>query len=240
MMMLSRYSLHLGVKGMRDESSRDEYLKHFSGDGRAGERQKEALKQALENRRFEYDLYWKRAAYFWAFIAASFAGYFAVQKEDAHQSFESTYVITCLGFVFSLAWYLVNRGSKAWMRNWEIQVDLLEDEVMGPLYKSTLNRYTHRFWHLTEAFPFSPSRINQILGLLITLVWLFLVVRSLLTADWSRPSHSWTAGVMSGLTLACIAMLFRKSGAAKTDATIPVLHRMRRYEDISRRGDSKS
>ena len=51
---------------------------------------------------------------------------------------------------------------------------------------------------------------------------------------------AWTAGVMSGLTLACIAMLFRKSGAAKTDATIPVLHRMRRYEDISRRGDSKS
>ena len=32
----------------------------------------------MDIRKFEIDLYWKRAAYFWAFIAATFAGYFAL------------------------------------------------------------------------------------------------------------------------------------------------------------------
>ena len=31
---------------------------------------------ALDIRKFEIDLYWKRAAYFWTFIAAAFGAYF--------------------------------------------------------------------------------------------------------------------------------------------------------------------
>ncbi|MEQ9567909.1 MAG: hypothetical protein RLN85_19225, partial [Pseudomonadales bacterium] len=38
----------------------------------------EALKYALDIRKFEIDLYWKRAAYFWSLIAATFAGFFAL------------------------------------------------------------------------------------------------------------------------------------------------------------------
>jgi len=37
-----------------------------------------AIEQALDTRKFEIDLYWKRATYFWAFIAATFAGYFLI------------------------------------------------------------------------------------------------------------------------------------------------------------------
>jgi len=33
------------------------------------------LEKILDIRKFEIDLYWKRATYFWAFIAASLTGY---------------------------------------------------------------------------------------------------------------------------------------------------------------------
>ena len=38
------------------------------GDSRAGR----ALAYALDIRKFEIELYWKRGTYFWAFIAAAF------------------------------------------------------------------------------------------------------------------------------------------------------------------------
>lgn len=37
-----------------------------------------ALERAWLNRDFEISHYWKRAAYFWTFIAVDFAGYFAL------------------------------------------------------------------------------------------------------------------------------------------------------------------
>ena len=56
--------------------SQDEYQRLFS------EHRTEALKAALDIRKFEIELYWKRAAYFWTLIAASFAGYGAVQASQ--------------------------------------------------------------------------------------------------------------------------------------------------------------
>ena len=44
-------------------------------------------------------------------------------------------VLACLGFIFSVAWILVNKGSKHWQENWENHIDLLEDSVTGPLHK---------------------------------------------------------------------------------------------------------
>ena len=129
---------------MANLKSRSEYLEHFSGEPLRDSRQTEAFRLAHDIRKFEIELYWKRAAYFWTFIAAALAGYFVLQQRGTGDSFDSAYIVTCLGFTFSLAWYLVNRGSKSWQRNWEAQVDLLEDEITGPLYKSEINRFTGR------------------------------------------------------------------------------------------------
>jgi len=43
-------------------------------------------------------------------------------------------MISCIGFLFAFAWFLVSRGAKYWQDNWEAQVDLLEHEVLGPLF----------------------------------------------------------------------------------------------------------
>jgi len=75
-----------------------------------------ALEYALDIRKFEIDLYWKRAKYFWTLLLVAFGGYFALWKAavDSDDAINQTFVvgIACLGFLISLAWFLVNRGSK--------------------------------------------------------------------------------------------------------------------------------
>ena len=43
----------------------------------------------------------------------------------------NAYVLACVGLIFSLAWFLTNRGSKYWQENWENHVDMLEDGTTG-------------------------------------------------------------------------------------------------------------
>lgn len=137
------------------------------------DKQKEALYQALDIRKFEIELYWKRATYFWTFIAAIFAGYFLVYKDNPN-NYSILYMLCCLGFVFSFCWYLVNRGSKFWQNNWERHVDLLEDEITGPLYKTVLVTGNLSFWKLHKEYNYSVSKINQMLSLYVTFIWFFL------------------------------------------------------------------
>src|SRR4051794_37301242 len=98
---------------------------------------KTALDQALDNRKFEIELYWKRATYFWLLNAAAFAGYISVANSNTSHS-DILVAIACVGLVLSVAWYLVNRGSRQWQNNWQSHVDMLEDYVTGPLYKTVL------------------------------------------------------------------------------------------------------
>ena len=101
---------------------------------------KRAWDAALDIRKFEIDLYWKRGTYFWTLIAAVFAGFFAVQAStiQAHHREFYAYVLAWIGLIFSVAWVRVNQGSKFWQENWESHVDALEDNVIGPLYKTVL------------------------------------------------------------------------------------------------------
>ncbi|MEJ0010770.1 MAG: hypothetical protein WDN72_10050 [Alphaproteobacteria bacterium] len=72
-----------------------------------------ALKYALDTRKFEIGLYWRRATYFWTLIAAAFAGYFAIlSAEHLPDSHYLAFIIGCIGLFFTWAWFLVNRGSK--------------------------------------------------------------------------------------------------------------------------------
>lgn len=206
---------------MDEHPARREYLAAFP----SGEVQKEALKQALDIRKFEIDLYWRRATYFWAFIAAAFAAYFALQKGADSANL---YVVTCLGLLFSLAWYFVNRGSGAWQRNWEAHVDLLEDEIMGPLYKTLINRRTYRFIDLLEPFSFSPSRINNLLSLLVTATWCVLLLRTLSRIGW-QAIHSGTVVSMTILTVVAVGALGWRGASRRTDDPISVHQRTRSY-----------
>lgn len=122
----------------------------------------EAFKRAWETRNFEIEMYWKRATYFWAFIASTFAGYFAVSNADNPDP-DEIFILICIGLILSMAWLLTNIGSKIWQRHWETHVDLLEDQFTGPLYKIVYAQKT-----------FSVSKINEIVSAVFVFIWILL------------------------------------------------------------------
>ena len=187
-----------------NETKRDEYLTPFLHDKTTTSIRNQALMEARENRKFEIELYWKRAGYFWVFIALTFAGYASLQTHPI-----LAFLTACSGFVFSLAWYFVNRGSKQWQENWELHVDLLEDEIAGPIYKTVVQRSPTRFCALNGPYPFSVSKINQLLSLYVTIVWLALIGR-IFTIVWGIPvdiSPQTTTVAISMFTLAIAIVL---------------------------------
>lgn len=166
--------------------SQNDYDKHFKTKPHTAENSsdsydtinKEALKQALDTRKFEIELYWKRATYFWVFIAATFAAYGAVADSSLENNTDLLVIISCIGIVFSFAWICVIRGSKQWQENWENHVYLLEDKIIGPLFKTTLMRPELNEWFLSPK-PFSVSKINLLVSYFIFIVWVGLLLLAL-------------------------------------------------------------
>lgn len=201
---------------------RDEYDDLFGLRGEDNQRAARAFEFAVETRRFEIELYWKRAAYFWAFIAPSFVAYFAVQSgQDLNHRQVLSVAVASIGLVFSFAWTCVNKGSKYWQENWENHIDLLEDNFIGPLYKSVASRapISAPLWSrvglalrtrllLVGPSPFSVTKINQIVSLFMVFLWLGL----LLFALWppaQGASVGWICLLFSALALiACLVVLF--------------------------------
>lgn len=143
-------------------------------------RRESAYRIALDIRKFEIDLYWKRTAYFLAFITLIAAAYGSVlTSAEAAEPPQTPNVdrllfVSSLGLIFSIAWFLANKGSKFWQENWENHVDLMEDDFSGPLYKTVLSRPERNDIKtvITGPAPYSVSKLNQILSLYVTFIWL--------------------------------------------------------------------
>lgn len=121
-----------------------------------------SYKEASENRRFEIQMYWHRAAYFWAFIISIYTAFFFISGNDENAIPHSALIklgLAFLGFLFCSGFYLVNVGSKQWIKNWEYHEGLLEDEFAGSLYKTYL-------YNRDESF--SVSKINECLCLALS------------------------------------------------------------------------
>lgn len=190
----------------------EQYSEYFRG------KEDKALDRAQDIRKFEIDLYWKRATYFWAFIGATFAGFLAIQASAAQNKQDLSVILACLGVVFSFAWLCVNRGSKFWQENWEKHVDVLENEVTGPLYKVVLSRnlddYTKpekvRDW-ITGPSALSVSKINQLISLYVFILWVLLLWYSLPSFNFAAPIN-WFYCVLIGLTTIVCASFVVKLG----------------------------
>jgi hypothetical protein len=148
----------------------DEYNESFCDNE---DMMKEAYKRAWETRNFEIDKFWLRTAFFWGFIAIIFGGYITVMTSDNSEkllSMNFDIYLVLLGIVFSVAWLLVIIGSKNWQENWEAHIDMLEDKITGPLYK-TINCPTTPYY--------SVSKINIFLSVLIIIVWVIILLQNL-------------------------------------------------------------
>ncbi len=136
-------------------------------------RVKNALDKAWELRNFEIELYWKRATYFWAFIATIFIGFFTVlgsrnlscNSENIFLNKDVVlFLISNFGVIFSLAWVLVNKGSKFWQENWEEHIFNLEFEYYGDIYyELSPEQYQNS--------RYSVSKINLYVSIYVFIIW---------------------------------------------------------------------
>ena len=210
--------------------NKEEYMKRFAepiryenqtqtkeSDSRAGR----ALAYAMDIRKFEIELYWKRATYFWTFIGAAFAAYALTYKTASEHEPWLSLLFSVLGFMFSFSWYLVNRGSKFWQNNWERHVDLLEDMALGPLYK-IIAEDTSSKNPLTAAGSFSVTKINQILSLFVTATWIVLVIKSIFPLSLSLPIDFFKVAIVFFALI--FSFLIYKYGRSANTKTKTKLH----------------
>ena len=187
--------------------SDDQYLKRFGVKIENGERivdnekiLEKAYTKAWENRDFEINKFWTRAAYFWGFIVLIFGGYLTLLTSEHNKKALEMNIdlyLLLLGFLFSLSWYLVIRGSKRWQENWEAHIDHLEDLVSGPLYKTI---------HYSGDRYYSVSKLNEIMALVIVFVWcgLFYNYASEFTFDIFKTNCQVTLPIIVTLVIAFI------------------------------------
>lgn len=123
-------------------------------------RWKELIDKAWNIRSFEIELFWKRTNFYWLFQAATFTAYFLLSSRAEIQSFNQSFVVICLGIIFSVSWILINKGSKQWQEHWEAYIDLFEDKYYGPIYKTVAMQKTH-----------SVSKINELVSITVLGVW---------------------------------------------------------------------
>ncbi len=133
-----------------------------------------AFDVALATRNFEIGLFWQRSLFFWGFIGAAFVGYAALKDAES----ELSLVLACFGLVCSVAWSLVNRGSKYWQESWESKVDRTENEVIGPFFKVEEPSQFKGLWLSSRRY--SVSKLTIALADYAVLVWFALVAWELL------------------------------------------------------------
>jgi hypothetical protein len=183
-----------------------DYKKKFNKKQR-----RKALKHALDIRKFEIELYWKRTTYFWTLIAAIIAGFCLVQVKADKFKQDLSVILSCLGIVFSFGWICVNKGSKHWQENWETHVDMLENEFTGPLYKIVFSKaeqeQTFRDW-VTGQAPMSVSKINQIISCYVFFLWIGLLVYSLFPECDFLKQKNWLYVIIGFSVITCFLLYY--------------------------------
>lgn len=183
-----------------------EYVEAFFGEGYTDsdvqggdwqpslERKSRALTAALDNIKFETELYWKKSVFFWTAIALAFGGLLATGAYMSQSAPFYQFILCCIGAVLSFAWVAITQGSKYNQQKWAYLVHTLEDDTIGPLFKTqTTFRRTdtklNRLYHPSkgvvtdpasdkyELRPFCVAKINDYLSLYIAWTWVFLAVR---------------------------------------------------------------
>ncbi len=163
------------------------------------DKQSAAFQLALKNRESEIDLYWRRTTYFWTLSAAVLAGYFGLTsiKTPATVSPNAALGVACFGFIISLAWFFVNKGSKYWQENWENHVVSLANPEVGSLFQKIMHRpatapknktlaHIVYFFRPTEPKPISVTKINQWVSLYTVIIWAVIIVQG-----YPAMQHLW-------------------------------------------------
>jgi hypothetical protein len=189
--------------------TKKKYDEMFRGNGNPQRINKleNAHKLAWETRNFEIDKFWIRTAFFGGFIALIFNAYINMVS-SSHPALIGNFDIylILLGIIFSFAWLLSILGSKCWQENWEAHIDMLEDDITGPVYKTI---YCKKWFYY-----YSVSKINIFLAVVIIMGWVIMLFMSTtMTKEWNGIDFDIKTGII--LTVIIVVLMFllcRSSG----------------------------
>jgi hypothetical protein len=207
----------------------DEYNDRFgiSSDGVTDDKKlKAAYKKAWEVRNFEIDKLWTRAAYYWGFLVAIFAGYIAVMTSENNRQALTMHLdlyLILLGLIFSVAWLLIQKASKRLQVNWEAHIDRFEEYISGPLYK-TIFCTSKTFYSITD--------VNEVLAYVVIGVWVMLLIQYL--SQKCLDCMTVVSLVMTGIVL--VILLTRRTGKSGYQTEIRPGHNGEFIDRTSERG----
>jgi hypothetical protein len=139
---------------------------------------KNTLSKAWEIRNFEIDLFWKRTGYFSVLVGALFIAYYTIVGQNSPTNNQEFYkiIISFLGFMASLVWFLSNKGSKFWQENWELHIDYIEKiSEQNKIHSLVLSKNNKRL-DLLGAYEFSVSKLNTLFSFIVSLAWLEILI----------------------------------------------------------------
>lgn len=68
---------------------------------------------------------------------------------------------------------MVSRASKFWQQNWEMHVDMLEDEFIGSIYKIVKNPDNLSIIRPLDSYACSVTKINQLISIFLSFAWIY-------------------------------------------------------------------
>jgi hypothetical protein len=143
------------------------------------------LENALTQRNFEIEHFWKRGWFFGLLLLGIATVYFQYTRKDN----EYHIYIALLGLLVSFFQGLMNRGSKYWQERWEnktknletlLKVDITKTKRYGNFERYYLDAGTLAKGEniFTRASRYSVSKLTFLIWDLITFFWLFLWIGS--------------------------------------------------------------
>ena len=185
------------------ESSKSLSDQYFEAIGTRDKRElKAALAAAHDIRKFEIELYWKRATYFWLLQAAIFTALGFMWQGDKSATIVLFGIIlpsdktdaaglvplglTSLGLLTAIASWFAAEGSKFWQENWERHIDILEDNQGVLLHKTA--------WVGRDGIRWSVSGTNGWLNIFFSIFWVGLFVSQfVVSAEWTNVTLTCTS-----------------------------------------------
>lgn len=123
---------------------------------------KEAYEKAHDIRKFEIELYWKRASYLWT-INAAFIVFLGIMLRGVnspgslsvnHLTMFPEVVISIFGIILCTIFSVISVSGKYWQENWEAHINMLEPFFSGHLHKTQIFR-EKKFYSISDLHDFS-------------------------------------------------------------------------------------
>jgi hypothetical protein len=181
-----------------------------AGEDPNARREQKRFEVALQTRQFEIELFWKRALFFWGFIAAAFVAVAALKDERPILSL----IIAGFGVVCSFAWALVNRGSKYWQEQWESKIGKVEDFVTGPLFDVSEPAQEKGSW--LRGRQYSVSKVAIAVSDYVLFVWVCIFIRQIVVALGPGSCSRGKLSLIIALSAVPIVYATLLAGFAKT------------------------